>query len=120
MKYQGDDWFHEGRLADGYNWESIPAGRDNKTLCYEKDWSLAGCSGYVQFEMNGTKITIAFSNPASGTNKLSVGTSVWDDMESHDYAPFDVDIAVGGSTLRCHCKCTGGTTNEATINIKEL
>ncbi len=54
MTYVGD-WFDSGRLADTYSWpQTIPKGDKPVTLCYEKDSSLAGCSGYVQYSMNGT------------------------------------------------------------------
>jgi len=50
-------------------------------LSYELDWLMAGCSGYVTYRMFDTNITIAFSNPTVGGNKLGVGTGgkrVWD------------------------------------------
>ena len=120
MQYSSD-WFDSGRVADGYTWPStVGSGEKLDVLCYEKDWALAGCSGTVTYKMNDTEVTFGFSNPSSGTNKLGVGTSgqaVWENMENHDYSEFDVVILVGVTPLRCHCKCSGGTTNVATVKI---
>lgn len=92
-------------------------------LSYEKDNSLGGCSGYTRYEMNGTIITFAFSNPSSGKNKLGVGVGgkiVWDEMSFHDYKEFNILIPVCSVTLKFVCKCTGSTTNHATVTICHL
>ena len=70
--------------------------------------------------MGDHQVTIAFSNPVVGVNKLSVGTNckgVWDDMDNHDYNPFVVQITVNSMRLNFNCKCTGSTTNTATVDI---
>ena len=36
---------------------------------------MAGCSGYVQYAMSGVILTIGFSNPSVGNNKVGVGFS---------------------------------------------
>ena len=36
---------------------------------------MAGCSGYVQYSMSGVILTIGFSNPSVGNNKVGVGFS---------------------------------------------
>ena len=86
------DWYDSGRLADGFTWPPAINANDHQTvLSYERDGTLAGCSGYVTYNMNDTEVTIAFSNPDICSNKLGVGTGgkeVWDDMESHDYEDF--------------------------------
>lgn len=114
-------WFDSGRLADGYEWpSSVPDGAKLDVLCYERDWALAGCSGTVSYTMNHTQVTFGFSNPSVGTNKLGVGTSgrkVWDDMENHDYSPFNVSFSIGDIAVTCRCRCSGGTTNVATVKI---
>ena len=116
------DWYDSGRLADGYSWPNeIQPSHETNILSYEKDWSWAGCSGYVTYRMYDTEITFAFSNPASGTNKLGVGTggkSVWDNMENHDYNQFTVkvDASGGKAILQFDCHCTGGSTNICTVN----
>lgn len=120
MTYKGD-WYDSGRLADTYSWpKSIPSGDHATILSYESDWSAAGCSGYVTYAMGGEQVTIAFSNPSVGTNKLGVGTNgkgVWDHMGDHDYQPFVVQITINGARLNFNCKCTGSSTNTATVDI---
>ena len=114
------DWFDSGRLADDYEWPNIQGKHQGKILCYERDNSLAGCSGYVTYKMGSTEITIAFSNPVIGYNKLGVGTGgkdVWDNMSDHDYHTFNVFLDVSGVKLVFRCKCTGGTTNVCTVEI---
>ena len=120
MIYKGQ-WYKHGRVADRFAWSNIENNGTAVVVSYERDWALAGCSGYVQYEISGTLITIAFSNPAAGTNKLGVGDGrgrrVWDNMKHHDYNPFVVEIRIAGQTLYFNCKCTGGKTNDATIAI---
>ena len=120
MEYVGD-WYDSGRVADGFSWRNIrPEDDHSVVLNYEKDYSLAGCSGYVQFRMSGVLVTIAFSNPVIGYNKLGVGTGgkeVWDDMEDHDYKPFVQEISIGDGVVYFNCKCTGGYTNAATVDV---
>ncbi len=116
------DWFDSGRVADGYSWPKTIANGDHQTIeCYEKDWSMAGCSGYCTYNMaGGTEVTIAFSNPVSGTNKLGVGTSgktVWDDMSNHDYDPFVEEFTANGKNYYANCQCSGGDVNSATVQI---
>lgn len=122
MKYVSE-WYDTGRLADTYKWPtSIPNGSGCDVLNYEDDYSLAGCSGYVQYDIDGTTVTFAFSNPNIVRNKPGVGTggtSVWDDMDNHDYDSFVVSIRVAsGKKLDFECKCTGSTTNFATVYIR--
>ena len=109
MTYKSD-WYDSGRLADDFSWpKSIPNEDHETILSYEKDWSWAGCSGYVTYEMGGVQVTIAFSNPSVGSNKLGVGTNgkgVWDDMDDQDYKQFVVPITINGETLNFNCKCT--------------
>ena len=49
MTYQSQ-WYDSGRVADGFSWpDKINNGSDATVLNYERDWSLAGCSGYVTY-----------------------------------------------------------------------
>lgn len=119
------DWYHNGRLAKGFSWtETIKPGERRDVLSYELDWSWAGCSGYVTYRMFETNITIAFSNPTIGRNKLGVGTGgmkVWEEMSSHDYNEFTVDINASGdkkARMKFDCMCTAGETNICSVNIK--
>ena len=65
------DWFDSGWLADGFDWPHvIKNGSHSDVLCYEKDYSLAGCSSYVTNMMGSKEVTIGFSNLIVGYNKL--------------------------------------------------
>ena len=115
-------WFDSGCLADGDRWSKIISKDQTEgIICYESDGWWSGCSGYVTYTMSGTDVTIAFSNPASGSNKLGVGTNgkgVWDNMSNHEYTPFVIEIVLSnGAALKCDCKCSGGNTNTAMVTI---
>lgn len=122
MTYHSD-WYYSGRLAESYSWpKTILNGGKCDIMNYEMDLTLEGCSGSVDYIMNGTAITFAFSSPSVfGTNKLGVGlktSKVWDNMEhNHDYEPFVVQVMIGENRYNFNCKCTGGTTNVATVDI---
>ena len=117
-------WFDTFQVADGFDWPHVIRNGDHsEILCYERDFSLAGCSGLVTFEINTTEVTIAFSNPVIGYSKLGVGTtglSVWDDMTDHDYRNFNVNLNVPGRRLIVHCRCIGGGTNICTVEIERI
>ncbi len=121
MKYQ-TDWYHRGRLADSYEWPmEIGDGGNCDILNYETDNTIYGCSGYVQYNIGGTVVTIAFANPTYGYNKLGVGTGsgkeVWDKKGTHTSSPFVVTIRIGSGVLDFHCACTRSTTNLVTVDI---
>ena len=115
------DWYFNGRLADGYSWgDTIKPGEKREVLSHEVDWSWTGCSGYVTYRMCDTNITIAFSNPTFGTNKLGVGTGgrqVWWEMSSHNYSDFTFYKDAAKARMQFDCICTPGTTNTCTVNI---
>lgn len=118
-------WYQNGRLAEGFSWnDTIKPGEKRDVLSYELDWSWAGCSGYVTYSMFDTNITIAFSNPFLGNNKLGVGTGgkkVWEEMSNHDYNVFTEDVNASGDNkakIKFQCMCTGGRTNICSVNIK--
>lgn len=120
MKYLRE-WYDSGRVADGFSWPAV-IDRDHpaQVLNYERDWALAGCSGYVEYYMSSTPVTIAFSNPSVGTNKLGVGIggkSVWDGMDDHNYNPFVVQLTIADKVVHFNCICTGGSTNSAGVTI---
>lgn len=115
-----DSWFDSGRVADGWSIPGMISPGDQAVVeMYERDWALAGCSGWIKYDLNGGKIYIAFSNPASGRNKLGCGTdkSVWDQMGNHDYDPFTEELAISGVTFVASEKCTGGDVNEAIVAL---
>lgn len=82
---------------------------------------LTGVSGYATYELDSTDITIAFSSPSVGTNKLNVGCSgkqVWDRMDSKDYKPWAKRITTqGGTTLNISLKCSSGPVNNAIVEL---
>ena len=121
MKFQ-EHYFYTGRIADGFDFPFvIKNGHDVIVLCYEKDYALTGCSGYVTYKMDTTNITIAFSNPLVGCNKLGVGTigtGVWDEMTDEKYENFNVFLSVSDKKLVFHCKCTGSSTNTCKVEIE--
>ena len=104
--------------------KTINAGEHQKVLNYERDWSMAGCSGYVTYKMNNTNVTIAFSNPLLGVNTLGVGTGgmkVWDYMDNHRYQGFTEKLnCPDGVILSCHCECTSGNTNTCSVYLAEM
>ena len=116
------DWYDSGRIGDGYSWPKTIADKTREdVLNYEKDFSMAGCSGYIIYEMEGTEVTIAFSNPSAGRNKLGVGVTgknVWNEMSDHRYESFDVLLPIADKQLLFRCKCTGSSMNTCTVNIK--
>ena len=122
MTFVGD-WYEHGRLGDGFPWPAvIKPGKEASVLSYELDWSWAGCSGYVTYKIFNTDITIAFSNPTVGNNKLGVGTggkSVWDHMSSNDYERFTLKIesSDGQAIMQFDCQCTDGVTNTCTVDV---
>ena len=116
-------WFDSGGLADDWEWpQSIPAeGGLLLVAAYEKDNSvMTGCSGYVNYTLNGKTITFAFSNPFFGTNKVGAGIggkSVWDNMGDHDYNSFREEFTVDGIRYAAVFKSTGGFINLAEIRL---
>ena len=115
-------WFYCGQLANGYNWpQTIPysSSEEKMTLCYEEENSWYGCSGYVTYTMAGSDVTIAFSNPVVGSNKLGVGTNgkiVWDNMNDHYYQPFVERFKFSnGENHSFYCQCSGGNINYALV-----
>ncbi|MCF1428653.1 MAG: hypothetical protein LPH19_12060 [Shewanella sp.] len=113
-------WFDSGRLGDGWFWPTeIPGnGAEAKVELYEKDNTLEGCSGYVNYTWHSGMITIAFSNPYWGTNKVGVGTegkSVWEFMAKYGYKPYTKKFTVDGIKLKTVIKATAGDVNQATV-----
>lgn len=121
MTLKNSRFFH-GRLSNGFGWPKRIARGENQTVsCYERDGSLAGCSGFVTYTMGGTDVTIAFSNPAFATNTLSVGitgTIAWGELSNHEYAPFSETITLNDNTILVfNCQCSSGGTNFCSVTI---
>lgn len=113
------DWFDSGRVADDNSWPATIEPHANfRVKCYERDWSGAGCSGWVCYALNGNNLYFAFSNPSFGTNKIGLGNSdsVWDNMDAHYgpfYGPFDIKFT-DSTWVTAQIRSTGGATNTAT------
>eukprot|EP00111_Clytia_hemisphaerica_P007998 TCONS_00023235-protein len=122
LKYHGE-WFDSGRVADGFRWpELIQDGGKETILCYERDWAMAGCSGYVQYRINDQVLTIGFSNPSAGSSKVGVGLigkKVWDEMGCNNYKQNVETLQMDTYTLKCTYSCTGGATNNIRIVLEK-
>ena len=80
------DLYDSGRMADSFFWpQIIEPGHAADILNYERNWSFAGCSGYVTYEMLYMEITIAFSNPDVGSNKLPTSARCRKQQDSYVY-----------------------------------
>ncbi|MES2486184.1 MAG: hypothetical protein V4581_09610 [Bacteroidota bacterium] len=118
-----NDWFDSGRVADGNSWpKKINPGQTVGITCYEKDWSMAGCSGWAQYKTNGAPVFFAFSNPTAGSNGIDIGnsTSVWDHMSGHYGAGIKkaVRLQNESSWLLADIKSCGGDINQAVYGLK--
>lgn len=118
------EWYYSGRLADSFSWPlKIYPGEESIVLSYERNWSWAGCSGYVTYNIYDTDITIGFSNPAFfDNNTLGVGTGgkeVWENMDNHGYDEFTerIDSSNRMAILNFDFKCTDGAINRCTVNL---
>ncbi|WP_343644170.1 hypothetical protein [Chryseobacterium sp.] len=124
VMYYQSSWFDSGRVSDNFSIpEAISPFSSIGVQFYEKDISLAGCSGYITYILCNTLFTVAFSNPVSGRNKLGVGLDgkdVWNNMSFHNYDFFEISMQLNNSkVITCICKCTGGETNHANITIND-
>ena len=115
------DWYGSGRVADGFKWTDVAPDGHLIVNNYERDSALAGCSGYVTYQIGGTEFSIAFSNPSVGKNKLGVGLDgrgTWENMTYHNYEPFIEYVNLGGGViLVCNCECTGGDINNCFVKV---
>ena len=115
------EWYGSGRVANGFKWTDVAADGHLIVNNYERDAALAGCSGYVTYQIGGTEFSIAFSNPSVGTNKLGVGLDAgrtWENMSCHNYKLFDEYVDLGGGViLVCHCECTSGDINNCLVEV---
>ena len=116
------DWYDSGRVADGFTWTDVAPGDRSVVSNYERDSSLAGCSGYVTYQIGGSEFSVAFSNPVVGTNKLGVGLDgarTWENMSNHTYMTFVEYVHLGCAViLECICQCTGGHVNSCSVKVR--
>ena len=120
-------WFSEGRLADGESWpQRIGPGETKDIRGYERDNDpIYGCSFYVEYTLNGARLTVAVSNPGGGVNKAAVGLggkSLWADgarMNDHGYHAFQERFELDGKKFSADCTCTSGKNNDVVVRITE-
>jgi len=120
-------WFDHGRLKSCCHWPKVIKGYNSmEVYMHEADHSFAGCSGYVTYIMGqhtatSTPVTIAFSNPAAGKNKLDVGTGdakyIWKHMTSNNYKTFKRPLFIEGIHMIASGQATAGYTNEALVQF---
>jgi hypothetical protein len=111
--------FESGRVADGWNIPTTISPGDTAVVeMYERDWALAGCSGYINYTLNNQIVTIAFSNPKIGSNKLGCGVGgqkIQDNMSSHDYNAFTEKFTLNSVMFTANLSCTEGDVNQANV-----
>lgn len=116
------DWFDSGRLGTNTHWpKTIAAGETVKTYCCEKNSSLAGCSGWVKYKLNGHSLCFAFSNPSSGSNKVGLSTSqkIWNSMDDHYTCMFKQAIELADNEyVISEIRSSSGKTNNAEFVIE--
>merc|ERR1711872_113285 len=120
-------WFDHGRLKSCCHWPKVIKGYNSmEVYMHESDHSFAGCSGYVTYIMGqhtatSTPVTIAFSNPAAGKNKLDVGTGdakyIWKHMTSNNYKTFKRPLFIEGVHMIASGEASPGYTNEALVQF---
>lgn len=91
------DSYREGRSANN-DWPTTVAPKNEVSVtCYEKDWSAAGCDGWVNYTIDGMKVYFLFANvqrivtiPGFITHRIEAAlepSSVQDKMRSYfDYS----------------------------------
>ena len=123
MIYKDDKYFHGELAASSRKWMDVKNDDVGDFLSNERDYSMVGCSGYVTYGIGDEMVTIAFSNPQVGVNKLNVGTGgegVWKNMDNYGYDKFERPIrATSEIGLTCDCQCTPGETNICAIIVKK-
>ena len=122
MVYKAENYIHGEIAASSRKWMDVKNNDVGDFLSQETDFSLVGCSGFVTYRVGDKLVTIAFSNPQVGVNKLEVGTEgegVWEKMNSQGYDKFERPINVTPEIgLTFHCQCTPGETNVCVIFVK--
>lgn len=112
MQYTSD-WFDSGQwLTDVVN--TIPAGSD-MILYFIGD---PGVSGTVTYNINGNAMTLGFSNPEYGSNKVGIGNDghkVWENMHSHYENPAIYKWGFNGFPLQAEISNSSGECSQALI-----
>ncbi|SEB45160.1 hypothetical protein SAMN04489761_0798 [Tenacibaculum sp. MAR_2009_124] len=127
MKLEGT-WFDSGEIKEDSELPAIIKSGDTPTIKFgvKKPHIAAGVSGYVQYKMKDQVVTIAFSNPSVGTNKVGIGISdkdgssnkIWDKMSNHNYKKFNEQFNIASNyTISAECLCTSGGNNTCYVDL---
>jgi hypothetical protein len=123
------DWFDSGRLADDNHWPTtIKAGDTVHIECYEKDWALTGCSGWVKYIVNtpqyqGKELFFCFSNPLAGKNGIAFGanTNTWNSMGGEYNNGITPSVQLKDNIwLVAHISSTDSDNNQAIFELKKV
>ncbi len=119
LKYIPDPWFESGGLAEGSGFKDLQPKESSVTDMLD-NFGFAGCSGFVNFSNNHQVLTIAFSNPNLGGNKIGVGSTshpkdVWEAMDKHYGHENTVEVKLSG--VSCQFYNSGGSMNEAHVEF---
>jgi hypothetical protein len=111
------DWFDSGEWSTD-KILTIPAG-SKVTLCFRGTLSVApGVSGTVTYNINGHAMTLGFSDPVAGSNKVGIGNDghkVWENMGSHYENPAIYKWGFNDFPLQAEISNTSGSFSEAKI-----
>ena len=115
-----NSWSEYGQ---GVNFSDVPASSDVEWLIYRSNLTV-GCSGYMVFNHKTmSKVTVAFSNPLWGENRINVKMnepnekSAWDEMVSH----YDKPMIITQDGFKCQFSNTiGDDISYATVEFWEL
>ncbi len=104
--------------------ETIPAHTTANVIIFsDKDMSIAGVSGWLQYNTNGGTIGFGFSNPLIGTNKIGTaqdGPTAYNTMDDWDYQQHSQTFTVNGNQYVAIEQATGSGVNTAYSKVYDL
>lgn len=116
------DWYNHGYVEEPGWPEGIRNGEKVKVKSVGRMLSAFGVSGLVTYEVEGTgtPLTIAFSCPSLGTNKVGAGTGgmrVWDEMTNNEYDLEASLVQAGSCKLNVAFQSCSGIAAMAQVKI---
>ena len=106
-----------GEVLEPSGWPAVIA--DQQDVAVRSEGFVVGVSGMVTYELDGTDVTIAFSSPPIGSNKLNVGCTgrlVWKEMKGRSQS-WATTMKTRGLVLHVGMQCTQGPVNNADVDI---